>query len=66
MENTELQQIKAAIDLMSNTIGTLARAVERLSCRPLEEDVAQRLKEVDAAKNTAITAIEFLDSTGRL
>lgn len=66
MENPELKQIKATIDLMSGTIGVLARSVERLSGSLLDPEVAKRLAEIDKAKTEAISSLEFLDSTGRL
>ena len=66
MENTELSQIKEAIELMNETIGSLIRVVERLSGRPVDESVAERLTTIDKAKNEALSSIDFLDSTGRL
>jgi hypothetical protein len=66
MENTELKQIKATIDLMSGTIGTLVRVVERITRSPVDTELATRLKETDKAKSEALGALEFLDSTGRL
>lgn len=66
MENPELKQIKATIDLMSGTIGVLARSVERLSGSMLDPEVAKRLAEIDKAKAEAVATLDFLDSTGRL
>ena len=66
MENTELKQIKATIDLMSGTIGILVRAIERLAQCPVDAELATRLKDIDKAKAEAVSSLEFLDSTGRL
>lgn len=66
MENTDLKQIKEAIDLMSGTIGVMVGAIERLSGSKLSSEVVDRLRNIDKAKAEAITTLEFLDSTGRL